>query len=49
MEQELDKLRGEFRKKEADLILPLLSKYSYVEQKIEEYKNTISGRVKDLE
>lgn len=28
IEQELDKLRGEFRRKEADLILPLLSKYN---------------------
>jgi hypothetical protein len=28
VEQELDKLRGEFRKKEQDLIAPLLNKYT---------------------
>jgi hypothetical protein len=32
VEQELDKLRGEFRRKEVELIGPLLNKYNHLEQ-----------------
>ena len=35
VEQELDKLRGEFRKKEVDLIAPLLNKYTMIDKKID--------------
>ena len=49
VEKELDKLRGEFRQKEAELISPLLSKYSQIEQRIEAIKESLSSRMADHE
>lgn len=34
VECELDKLRGEFRKKEAELLTPIISKYANIEVKL---------------
>jgi hypothetical protein len=49
VEQELDKLRGEFRRKEVELIAPLLNKYAQIDQKIEGLKSYMNVRVKEYE
>jgi len=49
VEKELDKLRGEFRQKEAELISPLLSKYNQIEQKIDSLKESLSTKMQDHE
>lgn len=49
VEQELDKLRGEFRKKEAELIAPLMNKYTQVDIKIESLKDQMFSKVKSYE
>lgn len=49
MDQELDKLRGDFRKKELELIAPLMNKYTQIEIKIESLKDHINNRVKEYE
>ncbi|CDW75965.1 UNKNOWN [Stylonychia lemnae] len=49
VEQELDRLRGEFKKKESELISPLVSKYDLIDQKIESFKSQVLGRVKEYE
>ena len=49
MEKELDKLRGEFRQKEAELISPLLSKYSQLEQRIDSIKESLITKMQDHE
>jgi len=49
VEGELDILRGEFRKKEAELVAPLVSKYSQLKNSFDEYKLGNERRVKDLE
>ena len=49
VEQELDRLRGEFRKKELELISPLISKYEQIELKIDSFKTQILQRVSEYE
>jgi len=43
----MDKLRGEFRNKEAELIGPILNKYSQVEQKMEILRLEFFKRMKE--
>jgi len=39
--QELDRLNGSFRKKEAELIGPLVNRYSHLEQRFEGLKRQV--------
>eukprot|EP00347_Sterkiella_histriomuscorum_P009204 403342128 len=49
VEQELDRLRGEFRRKEVELLGPMMTKYDQIDSKIEGFKNQILVRVNEYE
>eukprot|EP00347_Sterkiella_histriomuscorum_P003118 403365521 len=49
VECELDKLRGEFRKKEVELLSPIITKYANVEIKLSNMEKQIEGRFTEHE
>jgi hypothetical protein len=49
IEQEMDRLRGEFRKKELSILQPLLNKFSRLEMQFMEFSETITGRQNESE
>lgn len=49
VEGELDRLRGEFRKKEVELLAPLINKYTTIEMKIEGFIDFFSSRLQEHE
>jgi hypothetical protein len=45
----MDRLRGEFRKKELSILQPLLNKFSRLEMQFMEFSETITGRQNESE
>ena len=45
----MDRLRGDFRKKESELLIPMMSRCSQVETKIDNAVNNVFSRIKEYE
>jgi hypothetical protein len=49
IEQEIDRLQGEFRKKELSILQPLMNKFSRLEMQFIEFSKTFTGRQNESE
>jgi len=43
----MDRLRGEFRRKEKELLAPMLSKYANIEMRVAHMFNELATKVKE--
>jgi hypothetical protein len=49
VDSELDRLRGEFRKKENEIVNPMINRYNILEQKVETCLNIVYSKTKEYE
>ncbi len=49
VDQELDRLRGDFRRKEIELIGPMMMKFTKLESRVSSQNDTLAQKLKDLQ